>query len=684
MYPKLKHKRNTFIIWIYYSLFLLCFNATAFAKNYYVDPSSTSTITNGSFVNPWKTISQVNAGTMGLLPGDSVLFKRGQSLFGRLIINASGNAIAPIVYSTYGTGNMPELTYSASDIITITNRQYIVIDGLKIIDKTMSTSDHSILAKISYAIVLQNAPYCTIKHCEITLVGIAIAAQAGSDYTTIDSNYLHNLRAVRNTVGGDDDYGANAMVIGSSNNTITNNKMEDCWATSYDYGFDGGAVEFFGATISDNVILYNTAINCNGFIEIGSNSNGLSNNNLIAYNKIINCGQTGTFHNKVNSFSIRIDHLKFYNNIIIETKKQFSAVSALFWYSDPANIDIVVIQNNVIWLTTGENVINPNQDTSKLIHTNNIYNIRNGNLGISLDSSELFFSSEMLLFMDTSGSPENWDYNLMQHSPAINQGIYVGLDKDFINNPIIGSPDIGILEYQYSDTTPVLNIQATIDRINCFGGTAYIHINATGGTPPYIGTGDFLRTAGNYIFSITDALGSKKSISILLKQPDSLTLSIGYGIITTYNPTTTLYAFTTGGTPPYTYQLNNGTVQTSNIFLNVAPGIYLMTAKDTNGCIATQTVNLAITSITNNPDRKLTLNVAPNPSSTSFTVSAIKYRGSFVTMNLNVYNSFGQLVYSAQGRSNVSYTFGANFVPGNYVLVAVVDGTVQAVKLVKL
>ena len=49
-----------------------------------------------------------------------------------------------------------------------------------------------------------------------------------------------------------------------------------------------------------------------------------------------------------------------------------------------------------------------------------------------------------------------------------------------------------------------------------------------------------------------------------------------------------------------------------------------------------------------------------------------------------MYNAFGQMVYSAQGRSNVTYTFGANFVPGNYILVAVVDGTVQAVKLVKL
>ena len=217
---------------------ILCFKHQLIARNYYVDPSSTLSIANGSFTNPWKTISQVNAGTVGLLPGDSVLFKRGQILSGRLIVYASGTGLAPIVYSAYGTGNMPELTYTASDIITITNRQNIVIDGLKIIDKTMSITDHTIIAKISYGITLQNSPYCTIKNCEITLVGVAIAVQEGSDFTTITSNYLHNLRAVRNTVGGDDDYGANAMVIGTSNNTISNNRLEDCWATSYDYGYE--------------------------------------------------------------------------------------------------------------------------------------------------------------------------------------------------------------------------------------------------------------------------------------------------------------------------------------------------------------------------------------------------------------------------------------------------------------
>ena len=370
MYPLFKLSTKYIFGLINFLIISIFFIQPLAAKNYYVDPSSTMSISNGTITNPWKTMSQVNTGTINLLPGDSVLFKRGQTILGRLIVPASGTASAPIVYSAYGTGNMPELTYSASDMITITNKQYIVIDGLKIIDKTMPLTDHTVIAKISYAITLQNSPYCTIKNCEITLVGIAIAVEAGSDFTTIESNYLHNLRAVRNTVGGDDDYGANAMVIGTSNNMILKNKMEDCWATSYDYGYDGGAIEFFGTTISDNQILYNTGLNCNGFMEIGSNTYGIATNNLVAYNKIINCGQTALFHNKLNGFGIRTDNLKIFNNVIVETKKQFSPASALFWYADPTKIDVVILKNNIIWLTTGENVVNNNQDTLKMVHTN--------------------------------------------------------------------------------------------------------------------------------------------------------------------------------------------------------------------------------------------------------------------------------------------------------------------------
>jgi hypothetical protein len=663
---------------------LFCFlTEQGMAKNYYIDPSSMESISNGSLTYPWKTISQVNMGTTRLLPGDSVLFKRGQLFTGRLIVSSSGTASSPIVYAAYGIGSMPELTNNVSDIIVINNRQYVVIDGLKLIDKTMSTSDHSIIAKIAYAIKLQNSPNCTIQNCEITLVGIAIAIQSGSNYTTVTSNYMHNLRAVRNTMGGDDDYGANALVIGSSNNMISKNKMEECWTTSYDYGYDGGAIEFFGSTISDNNIMYNTAVNCNGFIEIGSNTYGIADNNLMAYNKIINCGQVGTFHNRMNGFAIRINDLKIYNNVIVETKKQFRNVNSLFWFANPSQTDIVIIKNNIIWLNTGDRVVN-NQDPSKLVHTNNIYKIRNGIIGVNIDTTERFNLDRVKIFKDTIGAPENWDYTLSPSSPAINFGTYVGLNNDYIGNSIIGNPDAGILEYQSEETNSTINLTAVVGKISCYGGVTNVKIIASGGVAPYLDTGSYIRPAGTHQFSVVDANGTTKIINVNITQPDSLQISVGYSVLNSLNLAATIRITVTGGTAPYTYQLNDGLYQQSNIFSDVKLGSYIVSVKDANGCIASKSVNPLITSLTNYVNEKIELMVTPNPSYSSFNISAILKQNSFGSMSLNVYNLFGALIYSAAGQSNVKYNIGNNFIPGMYILVVMMDGMVQGIKLVKL
>jgi parallel beta-helix repeat protein len=366
-------------------------NTTSFATNYYVDPSSTSTTANGSLAYPWKTIAQVNSGTTLLNPGDSVFFKRGQSYSGRLTISRSGSATAPIVYTNYGTGNLPEFNNAITDIINIYNKQYIVINGIKIIDNSISTTDHTVQAKISYAINIENSPNCTISNCDISLVGVGIAVLAGSDNTTITGNYMHNMRMVRNTptsVNPDDDYGANPMVIGSSNNTISNNRFEECWALSYDYGYDGGAVELFGGTMNNNKVMNNTAINCNGFMEIGSSSNGTAQNNIVAYNKIINCGIIGVYQNG-STFSVTVNNLQYYNNTVVETVKQYSQPGVMFWMAGTGAAGMVVVKNNIFWLSSGTNFASSKFNSGQMVHSNNIFRMSSGSLGITLNSSEL-------------------------------------------------------------------------------------------------------------------------------------------------------------------------------------------------------------------------------------------------------------------------------------------------------
>jgi uncharacterized membrane protein len=50
-------------------------------------------------------------------------------------------------------------------------------------------------------------------------------------------------------------------------------------------------------------------------------------------------------------------------------------------------------------------------------------------------------------------------------------------------------------------------------------------------------------------------------------------------------PSGSITATPSGGTGPYTFSLNAGTYQASNIFSGLVAGSYIVNAKDANGCI---------------------------------------------------------------------------------------------------
>jgi parallel beta-helix repeat protein len=87
---------------------------TANAKNYYFSTKSgddSRTAEQAQHTStPWKTLNKLNAIFVGLQPGDSVLFNRGEIFPGSFTISKSGYAGAPIVISAYGSGARPEFT----------------------------------------------------------------------------------------------------------------------------------------------------------------------------------------------------------------------------------------------------------------------------------------------------------------------------------------------------------------------------------------------------------------------------------------------------------------------------------------------------------------------------------------------------------------------------------------------
>ena len=136
-----------------------------------------------------------------------------------------------------------------------------------------------------------------------------------------------------------------------------------------------------------------------------------------------------------------------------------------------------------------------------------------------------------------------------------------------------------------------LNMTATPSgNILCNGGTVSVVVAATGGTPPYSGTGNFNAVAGLRTFTVTDAVGSVKSISLDLAQPSPISNSINSGRILIYGGTTNIIVTASGGTGTITYKLNSGNYQSSNTFSNINAGPDTIYIKDANGCIVTSRI----------------------------------------------------------------------------------------------
>ncbi|WP_165917197.1 gliding motility-associated C-terminal domain-containing protein [Flaviaesturariibacter aridisoli] len=83
------------------------------------------------------------------------------------------------------------------------------------------------------------------------------------------------------------------------------------------------------------------------------------------------------------------------------------------------------------------------------------------------------------------------------------------------------------------------------------------------------------------------------------------------------------------GTPPYTYQLNNGTPQSSNVFNNLPAGNYTVTIKDVTGCTNVLSVTVAqinplagtatTTPAACSPTGSITINVTPGSGTGPYT-----------------------------------------------------------------
>lgn len=211
---------------------------------------------------------------------------------------------------------------------------------------------------------------------------------------------------------------------------------------------------------------------------------------------------------------------------------------------------------------------------------------------------------------------------------------------------------------------------------------------ASGGTGPYTysrdavnfqASGTFSNLGeGNYTITAKDANGCTGTGNFTLTAPNpcsGVTITVG-GTFT--NPSApgvndgSIAATASGGTGPYTFNINGGAFQASGTFNNLAAGTYTVSAKDANNC--TGSANFTLTAP--NPCAGVTITVTAtavgntpctSPPTGSITASASGGTGPYM-YSLNggafqssgLFNNLGPGNYTVSARDNNNCTGGTN------------------------
>lgn len=440
--------------------------ATSGCTNFYVSSSTGSDSNSGTSPDQaWATLDKVYSARASIHAGDTVLFKRGDHFMGPFRWRTSGTEGHPITFGNYGDGDLPLFELAPGSAVPLENRDlfyfentsYIVVDGFNVTDLNIAMdpvrlADHDMFAYVGTAIRFDAYDYSmpiqgsVVKNCDISLTGMGVVF-LGTSHSSLENNRITNLKNLVNTCGDPgtymsyEDYGANGFTLNGSDNFVIGNYFEGNYASSCDFGFNGGAIELYG-DVNRNQVLYNTFVDNGGVAEFGSaDMNGMADN-LFAYNLMINNGAM-SWCNISGPFASMVSNVQYFNNTIIDTGNRFTDVFLFGFNGSPEAATIFNLKNNIFYLSDGLDIVSSHADASKYIHENNIYVLSGGSaVNYTLGSSELMTSSAV--FTSASGlDPTTWNYVPPAASPPVGAGQPLGFTRDHDGTSVASPPDVG-------------------------------------------------------------------------------------------------------------------------------------------------------------------------------------------------------------------------------------------------
>lgn len=128
-------------------------------------------------------------------------------------------------------------------------------------------------------------------------------------------------------------------------------------------------------------------------------------------------------------------------------------------------------------------------------------------------------------------------------------------------------------------------------------------MSASGGTAPYVyslNSGPFTSitsynglTAGTYALHIKDANNCTKDSTITLSEPTALAFTLAISnVLCNGGNTGSVTVVASGGTPAYTYAIDAGAFNSSNVLSGLTAGLHTVHLKDANGCTKDSTISI--------------------------------------------------------------------------------------------
>lgn len=414
----------------------LCMAVSVGAANYYLDPvQGDDTRAGTATATAWKTLAR--ASKIKFAAGDSLLLKRGGVWSGdSLFLAAVGTAEKPVVVAPYGDPSGPRPHASnRGNLVALRNSRHVVVRDL------------ALSGARGGCIELRDSTNSNIRIESIEAWDCGGGIYLTGTDITVRGCHIHDGHMVVNTKDVmDDDYGATGIGFSQLDGcTVVGNRLVNLAAASYDYGTDGGALEFW-KTVRRCDIHGNFAYRVDGFSEFGGQKGDSVVDVAIHHNVLLEAGIMTCLHirDSTSTFGVGYDGLRFDNNLSVTR------------YGRPASHHVIAdggvlpdkkrvqVRNN-IFVTDSSNYYSYQQKGSALDPSwsheyNLLWNPKNNPFKVdrTAGTGEIYAKPG---FADSTWNASSVvdtvlaKYALGAGSPAVGSGTRLGYATDFHGNP---------------------------------------------------------------------------------------------------------------------------------------------------------------------------------------------------------------------------------------------------------